>query len=716
MRSNLVLFALAFAACGTNTVGNPHGDGGGPADLTINFNDDGPMQTTCDDQHPCGTGHVCYNGICIPDNGMCTDDDQCENDTYCDCTAGGGGDMGPCMGGICVPYGDGPRGLFDPGCMGGGFAATDFKNPTVKCHWTNKAGDSNVIVTPLVVDLDKDGKPEIVFATYPTAHLIAIHGKDCTDFWANNNVTLKTFTQLAAGDLDGDGFPEIVGVGNSGVIVFDHNGQQLATGTASAGTCSGPAIADVDNVAPPEIVVDGTVLRYTKGQNTLTTLFTKPSTAATWGNISVFADMDGDGKPEVVTGLQVYDGTTGADKTPANLKAITGTGAYPAIADFNGDKKPDIVLVQSASGQQKVTVFDFANNKVIFGPYTVQGGGWGGPPTVGDYDGDGVPDFGLASTDHYYVYAMKCGKQNPPPDCKGPDPGVLWEKPTHDSSSGGTASSTFDFNGDGINEVVYRDECWLRVYNGPNGKAVFAQTITSGTCLEYPVIADVDGDMHADLVVPSDNVQQNFSSCPMGPEADTGTPWGGYTTGIFVLQDPMNRWMPSRPMWTAHSYHITEINDNLSVPAKEKPNWLTYNNYRVNVQGMAGGGKPQADLTGGQAGTVDNGGLDCKVAERLWAAICNRGDAPVAPGVPGTFYTSDPRQMGAMAICTATTTMTLNPGDCEQVYCDWMNPPQKAMDLWFRSDDNGNSHPVSSECKNGNDLLFLPQVVCNGIG
>ena len=46
----------------------------------------------------------------------------------------------------------------------------------------------------------------------------------------------------------------------------------------------------------------------------------------------------------------------------------------------------------------------------------------------------------------------------------------------------------FDFNGDKKAEVVYRDECFLCVMDGTNGKTVFAQQITSGTCLENPVM------------------------------------------------------------------------------------------------------------------------------------------------------------------------------------------------------------------------------------
>ena len=54
--------------------------------------------------------------------------------------------------------------------------------------------------------------------------------------------------------------------------------------------------------------------------------------------------------------------------------------------------------------------------------------------------------------------------------------------------------------------------------------------------------------------------------------------------------------------------------------------------------------------------------------------------------------------------------------EVNRVTCDWMNPPQQAMDLWFRADDDGIKHPVLGECKNDNALLFLPSVVCGQIG
>ena len=269
----------------------------------------------------------------------------------------------------------------------------------------------------------------------------------------------------------------------------------------------------------------------------------------------------------------------------------------------------------------------------------------------------------------------------------------------------------------GINEVIYRDECWFRVYNGPNGKTVFAQQISSGTALEYLVIADVDNDGHADIVVPSDDVQG--LACQGNAEGDIkNLTWdpNTKTQGIFVLSDPQNRWMPSRALWHQHSYHITEIGDDLKVPLHEKNNWATWNNYRKNVQGQVGRGGALADFTSGVATQIDNGGMDCAAVERLWANLCNRGASDVPPGLPGTFYQSDPRQMGAIPLCTAATTGTLSVGTCEAVFCDRPSPPAQPQDLWFRANDDGKTPNLTIECKKDNDVLFLPQYVCKSIG
>ncbi len=396
----------------------------------------------------------------------------------------------------------------------------------------------------------------------------------------------------------------------------------------------------------------------------------------------------------------------GADKTPP---ALSDKPFYAQVADFNMDKKPDLLLVQSERGSQIVSVYDFTAKKTIFGPYRVSEGGWGGPAVIADFDGDKVPDFGLASASNYYTYAIKCATTPKPADCTSREPGVLWAKQTHDMSSGGTGSSVFDFNGDGSAEVVYRDECFLRVYNGRDGKTLFAIPINSNTCLELPVIADVDNDGHADIIVSSDN----FGACGSVVDADTGTRSSATaTTGLFVLRDPMNRWMPSRPLWNQHSYHITNINDDLTVPTTEVNNWLTWNNYRQNVQSGPASTGNLPDATSRPAPSTDN--TDCTKLWRLRGEVCNRGVGSTPVPLYATFYDAAP-DAGGKVICTTQATMSLSPGACQAISCDWVNPKSGPLDVYLRVGDNGTGGRLTAQCKTGNDLSVLKSATCSHV-
>jgi hypothetical protein len=681
----------------------------------------------CGEDSKCPMGRICYMGQCIPDYGGCCSDEDCQNDTYC--SVKNGSPDGGMSCGICLQYKDGER---DPMCIGNGFSAAAFKPPVDRCKWPPAGAmppARDVVMTPLVIDLDGDNQPEIVFGPQSMSgpmRLVAIRGGDCSvlyDVAAN----LESFSQLAAGDLDGDKRPEIVGLLSSGTASTGHyvgvfNGMTGALIAQSSEPfkmsgasfdCSAPAIADLDGDGSPEVVVGGLSLRYNKARRTLDTIQNITVPAATWGTATLVNDMDGDGKPEVISGTKIYNPLAtppaSPDKTPSIMATLGGQGGYPAIGDFNLDGSPDLVLVQSTKGDQRVSVIDVKNNRFLM-PITSIAGGWGGPPTVADFDGDGVPDFGTSGPQAYYVFSLDCLKTPKPAKCRGSIPGTLWVATIKDISSGGTASSVFDFNGDGRAEVVYRDECWLRVFNGPDGKTVFARPITSGTALEMPVVADVDNDGHADLVVPSDPIQMPGYCMDQNPERETGMAHTGVTQGLFVLKDPMNRWMPSRPMWNQHTYHITNINDDTTIPAVEPKNWTSYNNYRQNVQGTIVMPVPQPDTTG--KGTPAPEQKDCSLEWMLYAKVCNRGAADTAPNMPNTFYLRDPRTAPDSALCTAYTAGPIQPGKCEIVSCAWTNPPPAPVDLWLRVNDDGKGGRPQTQCKNLNDLAFLPGVNC----
>ena len=679
-------------------------DDGGPITTTPGDPDSenaaGCRGVACSDAAPCAAGRRCVQNICFPDRGSCTDDNGCKDDSRC-------------YMGACIPW-DACKKLtpYDGACQGAVFTPDAFKPPVVAC----KLSGFNSLSIPIVADLDRDGLPEVITLAFANT-IVAMRGHDCSVMWQKTFNLLSTGQgSLAVGDLDGDGFPEIVAIDASNrVVVVDRSGTLLATSpTPIAETnpygqqnWSAPAIVDVDGVAPPEIIAGAQVTRFVRSPTPrIDVVWTKPNRAAYWGSLPIAADLDGDGRPEVISSDKIYDGPTGADKTPTDLAQKP---FYAQVADFNGDRYPDLLLVQSERGGQVVSVYDYRARRTMFGPYRVSEGGWGGPAVIADFDGDKVPDFGLASASRYYTYAIKCAATPKPADCTGTEPGVLWQKQTQDASSGGTGSSVFDFNGDGTAEVVYRDECWLRVYNGKDGRTLFAYNITSNTCLELPVIADVNSDGHADIIVTSDS----FGACGAGrSDADTGTPWTGMTQGIFVLRDPMNRWMPSRPLWNQHSYHITNVNDDLSIPTSETANWLTYNNYRQNVQGGPMGTGNLPDATSRQTPAIEM--TDCTKVWRLSGALCNRGAGPASAPLSGTFYDGDPDQ-GGKVICTAQTSMSLAPGACQAVSCDWNSPPQQARDVYLRAGDDGRGGRLAGQCKTGNDVSVLKGATCSNI-
>src|SRR3546814_17641029 len=99
----------------------------------------------------------------------------------------------------------------------------------------------------------------------------------------------------------------------------------------------------------------------------------------------------------------------------------------------------------------------------------------------------------------------------------------------------------FDFDNDGSAEVVYRDEQNLYIWNGSDGALRYRRPFGSVTHEELPVVADVDADGHAEIVVTADAPR------PDAPE-----------TGLFVLGGPAASWGRARSLWNQHYYRSDE--------------------------------------------------------------------------------------------------------------------------------------------------------------
>jgi hypothetical protein len=336
--------------------------------------------------------------------------------------------------------------------------------------------------------IDAYDDPDLVFSE--NGNLTALDGKSGNVLWVSQGVVVSNLGSPASADIDGDGMVEIVIVNNNRTKLhaFEHDGRLKWSANTSPTQSDEPrdavAIADIDHDGDVEIIhgrraYDHTGKLLWEGTGDY-------GGETTYGTLPIIVDLDGQGAMEIVAGRTVYRANGSILWHRADLPAV---GGFTAIGNFNQDENPEIVLVTGG----KVYLLDNLG-KTIWGPVTLPGGGNGGAPTVGDFDGDGQPEIGIAGATRYVVLETNGA--------------VKWTSPTQDASSHRTGSSLFDFNLDGKAEVAYADELYLRIYDGATGNILKQQRVGSGTTLEYPVIADIDADGKAEIVVGSNNARR----------------------------------------------------------------------------------------------------------------------------------------------------------------------------------------------------------------
>jgi hypothetical protein len=561
--TRIALVAALVIGCGPHNSGDrPDGGGGGD---DAGAGDDGGV--TGDGGCACAAPEVCRFSTCIDPPASCASDDDCQDDSYCD-------------NGECIPYPLGPRGNNNMGCKRPADPA--FFSPQPQCSWpgTNDISNdfpqhTNVLTTPLVADFDFDNdpktvQPSIVFVTYNCTDgacgaqpgcsgvIRVIDGKTCKSQYSMSAVGLLIGSVTPAiGDLDGDGRPDIVAAHQGGGIAgFKYDKAQnkfveMWPGYSSAENASchwdSLALADLDDDGVPEVLEAGPNPAAFDNKGQLIDAF---ATNISYSDLlhPVVADVDGDGKVELVDGREGFrfDPATKKWQAAANIGgtalgqvALADFGTFTATASDRTklDGIPEVVIV--SAGQARIQRLD---GTVIFGPVPLPttGGhaaGTGGAPTVADFDGDGRAEFGVAGASAYAVFDPDCAAGATATVCPSQTQnGILWLQASQDFSSNVTGSSVFDFNGDGAAEVVYADECFSRVYDGKTGAVEFSQFHTSCTWYENPIVADVAGNFRSAIVIPS-NVNCNVS-CPsidpihQGVSCDSNADCPGTTTCV----------------------------------------------------------------------------------------------------------------------------------------------------------------------------------------
>ena len=379
--------------------------------------------------------------------------------------------------------------------------------------------------TPAIADIDDDGQPEIVVVTGHDDQRIMAMETDGTVMWLSEPTpeppdflesVLNAWKSgaVAIDDVDGDGTAEIA-YGNT---LYDAQGQILwSTGYPDSG------------------------------------LFLQAP---------ILADLDDDGRRELINGYSAYTFDEDWQATPLwNLDDDLPpqdhvSQAIAQVANFDDEPAPE-VFVTSQAGYFLLE----HDGTVRWGPHVptetelcpMSSNGRKRPAVVEDFNGDGQVDVGFSACSRFHLFEVT---NTGLVEMFGAD--VV-------DSSGSSGSTAFDFLGDGTPEPIYSDEAMAYAWSfgGEDWEPRLELPRSSGTWMEFPVVADVDDDGSAEILVVSG---------------------GGEAPALQVFGDADDRWIQARRIWNQHTYTVTNIREDGRLPETRLNHWEHLNTFRVNSQ------------------------------------------------------------------------------------------------------------------------------------
>ena len=321
--------------------------------------------------------------------------------------------------------------------------------------------------SPAIADLDRDGNPDVVWGSYD---LVALNGATGALKWRAASGD-RVWPGVAVADLTGDGSLEVV-AGRSGDLVTVYNaagGVVWSVNPFGSGEVRTLAVEDLEHDGTLEVVAG----RASGGDTKQLHVFSAGGTPRAgwparrdgeagygWGmyneNVAV-ADLDGDGYKELIGPTDTHY-ITALDRTGGQLaaNAMYGAGKVWSQVGVHVDHAVDLRGYANCGIEHRPNFADSA-------------------PAIADLDGDGTPEIVVVGN----VY-----------DCAANPYASLYQMPfVFRKDRSRWSGSGFD---------------WTAIpVPGPGSGPQSEDYSVIETAVPNPVLADLDGDGHREILFPS---------------------------------------------------------------------------------------------------------------------------------------------------------------------------------------------------------------------